>query len=79
LSNGCFKTADWIREGLLDRSWIAGVTSLEVMLAHVVAQFAVMVVQVALVLVFMILVFQVRAKDIKDRNESLFVFFVICR
>ena len=28
------------------RSWIAGVTSLEVMLAHVVAQFVVMVVQV---------------------------------
>jgi hypothetical protein len=43
----------------LDRSWIAGVTSLEVMMAHVVAQFAVMVVQVALVLIFMILVFQV--------------------
>jgi hypothetical protein len=55
------KTLTKFREGLLDRSWIAGVTSLEVMLAHVVAQFAVMVVQVALVLVFMILVFQVRA------------------
>ena len=50
------------KEGLLDRSWIAGVTSLEVMLAHVVAQFVVMVVQVALVLVFMIYVFDVPAK-----------------
>ena len=48
------------KEGLLDRSWIAGVTSLEVMLAHVVAQFVVMVVQVSFVLVFMLLVFQVR-------------------
>ena len=48
------------KEGLLDRSWIAGVTSLEVMLAHVVAQFVVMVVQVGFVLVFMLLVFQVR-------------------
>ena len=47
------------REGLLDRSWIAGVTSVEVMLAHVVAQFVVMVVQASLVLIFMILVFQV--------------------
>ena len=47
------------KEGLLDRSWIAGVTSLEVMLAHVVAQFVVMVVQVGFVLVFMLLVFQV--------------------
>ena len=48
------------KEGLLDRSWIAGVTSLEVMLAHVVAQFVVMVVQVSFVLIFMLLVFQVR-------------------
>jgi len=50
------------KEGLLDRSWIAGVTSLEVMLAHVVAQFAVMIVQVALVLIFMIYVFNVPAE-----------------
>ena len=43
----------------VSRSWISGVTSLEVMLAHVVAQFVVMVVQVTFVLVFMLLVFQV--------------------
>ena len=43
----------------ISRSWISGVTSLEVMLAHVVAQFVVMVVQVTFVLVFMLLVFQV--------------------
>ena len=36
------------KEGLLERSWVAGVTATEVMLAHVVAQFAVMVVQVSL-------------------------------
>ena len=47
------------KEGLLDRSWIAGVTTLEVMFAHVVAQFVVMVVQVGFVLIFMILVFEV--------------------
>ena len=34
------------KEGLLDRSWIAGVTATEVMLAHVISQFAVMIVQV---------------------------------
>nr|AHK05671.1 ATP-binding cassette transporter sub-family H 88708 [Tigriopus japonicus] len=50
------------KEGLLDRSWVAGVTATEVMLAHVVAQFVVMVVQVALVLVFMIYVFNVPAE-----------------
>ena len=36
------------KEGLLERSWVAGVTATEVMLAHVVAQFAVMVVQVSM-------------------------------
>eukprot|EP00090_Calanus_glacialis_P013108 TRINITY_DN21732_c0_g1_i1.p1 TRINITY_DN21732_c0_g1~~TRINITY_DN21732_c0_g1_i1.p1 ORF type:complete len:794 (-),score=171.87 TRINITY_DN21732_c0_g1_i1:630-3011(-) len=50
------------KEGLLDRSWIAGVTTLEVMFAHVVAQFVVMVVQVGFVLIFMILVFEVPAE-----------------
>ena len=50
------------KEGLLDRSWVAGVTATEVMLAHVIAQFVVMVVQVALVLVFMIYVFDVPAE-----------------
>jgi len=49
------------KEGLLERSWVAGVTATEVMLAHVVAQFAVMLVQVALVLIFMIYVFEVPA------------------
>ena len=50
------------KEGLLDRSWVAGVTATEVMLAHVVAQFAVMVVQVAAVLIFMIYVFEIPAQ-----------------
>ena len=49
------------KEGLLERSWVAGVTATEVMMAHVVAQFVVMVVQVALVLIFMIYVFEVPA------------------
>ncbi len=44
------------------RSWVAGVTATEVMLAHVITQFGVMVVQVSLVLLFMIYVFEVPAK-----------------
>ena len=51
------------KEGLLERSWVAGVTATEVMFAHVVAQCAVMIVQVALVLVFMIFVFGVPGKQ----------------
>lgn len=50
------------KEGLLDRSWVAGVTATEVMLAHVIAQFVVMTFQVALVLIFMIYVFEVPAE-----------------
>ena len=50
------------KEGLLDRSWVAGVTATEVMLAHATAQFVVMAVQAALVLIFMMYVFKVPAE-----------------
>nr|XP_027236431.1 LOW QUALITY PROTEIN: ABC transporter G family member 20-like [Penaeus vannamei] len=46
------------KEGLLDRSWVAGVQSSEVMLAHLTTQMMVMLVQIALILVFMFPVFQ---------------------
>ncbi|KAK3868440.1 hypothetical protein Pcinc_026167 [Petrolisthes cinctipes] len=46
------------KEGLLDRSWVAGVQSSEVMLAHLATQMLVMLVQIALILVFMFSVFQ---------------------
>ncbi|KAK4293915.1 hypothetical protein Pmani_033424 [Petrolisthes manimaculis] len=46
------------KEGLLDRSWVAGVQSSEVMLAHLATQMLVMLVQIALILVFMFPVFQ---------------------
>ncbi|XP_031632902.1 ABC transporter G family member 20 isoform X4 [Contarinia nasturtii] len=46
-------------EGLLDRSWVAGVTPFEILFSHVVTQFVVMCGQTALVLIFMILVFEI--------------------
>ncbi|XP_049278576.1 ABC transporter G family member 23 isoform X1 [Anopheles funestus] len=46
-------------EGLLDRSWVAGVTPTEILFSHVVTQFVVMCGQTALVLIFMIVVFGV--------------------
>ncbi|XP_055699342.1 ABC transporter G family member 23 isoform X2 [Phlebotomus papatasi] len=46
-------------EGLLDRSWVAGVTPTEILFSHVITQFVVMCGQTALVLIFMILVFGV--------------------
>lgn len=47
-------------EGLLDRSWVAGVSPGEILFSHVVTQFVVMVGQTALVLLFMIIVFGVK-------------------
>ncbi|XP_056644234.1 ABC transporter G family member 20 isoform X2 [Diorhabda sublineata] len=49
-------------EGLLDRSWVAGVTPGEILFSHVITQFVVMCGQTALVLIFMILVFQVECR-----------------
>lgn len=49
-------------EGLLDRSWVAGVSPGEILFSHVVTQFIVMCGQTALVLIFMILVFGVECK-----------------
>jgi ABC-type multidrug transport system permease subunit len=46
-------------EGLLDRSWVAGVSPGEILFSHVVTQFVVMCGQTALVLLFMIVVFDV--------------------
>ncbi|XP_026494519.2 ABC transporter G family member 23 [Vanessa tameamea] len=47
-------------EGLLDRSWVAGVSPGEILFSHVITQFVVMCGQTALVLIFMILVFGVK-------------------
>ena len=41
------------KEGLLDRSWVAGVTATEVMLAHVIAQFIVLIMQVSKIITFL--------------------------
>ncbi|XP_021913320.1 ABC transporter G family member 20 isoform X2 [Zootermopsis nevadensis] len=49
-------------EGLLDRSWVAGVTPFEILFSHVITQFVVMCGQTALVLIFMIIVFGVECK-----------------
>lgn len=47
------------KQGLLDRSLVAGVTTTEIMIAHLVNQFTVLMGQTALVFLFMILVFQI--------------------
>ncbi len=50
------------REGLLDRSWIAGVLPSEVLISHVVTQFLILLGQTAITLVFILLVFGIPCK-----------------
>ncbi|XP_036402793.1 ABC transporter G family member 23 isoform X1 [Megalops cyprinoides] len=47
------------KEGLLDRCWVAGVSSLETMLAHLFSQLFVISVQILLMLLFILLVFKI--------------------
>ncbi|XP_076142076.1 ABC transporter G family member 23 [Alosa pseudoharengus] len=47
------------KEGLLDRCWVAGVSSLETMLAHLFSQLLVISVQIILMLLFILLVFKI--------------------
>ncbi|XP_071372141.1 ABC transporter G family member 23 [Centroberyx affinis] len=47
------------KEGLLDRCWVAGVSSLETMLAHLFSQLFVISIQIILLLIFILLVFKI--------------------
>ncbi|KAJ8360065.1 hypothetical protein SKAU_G00165900 [Synaphobranchus kaupii] len=47
------------KEGLLDRCWVAGVSSLETMFAHLFSQLFVISVQIILLLLFTLLVFKI--------------------
>ncbi|XP_050435572.1 ABC transporter G family member 23-like [Adelges cooleyi] len=49
-------------EGLLDRSWVAGVTTTELLFSHVITQLLIICGQAALTLVFMLVVFRVECK-----------------
>ncbi|TWW78401.1 ABC transporter G family member 23 isoform X1 [Takifugu flavidus] len=58
------------KEGLLDRCWVAGVSSLETMLAHLFSQLLVISVQIILLLLFILLVFNMP-------NEGSLVLIII--
>ncbi|XP_071335960.1 ABC transporter G family member 23 isoform X1 [Trachinotus anak] len=58
------------KEGLLDRCWVAGVSSMETMLAHLFSQLFVISVQIVLLLLFILLVF-------KMPNEGSLVLVII--
>uniref|UniRef100_A0A1A7YWH8 ATP-binding cassette, sub-family H, member 1 n=1 Tax=Iconisemion striatum TaxID=60296 RepID=A0A1A7YWH8_9TELE len=58
------------KEGLLDRCWVAGVSSIETMLAHLFSQLFVISVQIILMLLFILLVF-------KMPNEGSLVLVIV--
>lgn len=58
-------------EGMLDRSWVAGVSPGEILFSHVITQFVVMCGQTSLVLIFMLVVFGV------TNNGDLFWVIII--
>ncbi|CAF0918390.1 unnamed protein product [Adineta steineri] len=50
------------KEGLLERSLIAGVTTIEIMFAHIIVKFFIQCIQVTLVMVFVHFIFEVEFK-----------------
>ncbi|XP_037530537.1 ABC transporter G family member 23 [Nematolebias whitei] len=57
------------KEGLLDRCWVAGVSSMETMLAHLFSQLLVISVQIVLMLLFILLVFKGRRIESEHSKE----------
>lgn len=47
------------QDGLMDRSWVAGVLPIEILFSHILTQFVVLVGQTAITLVFILLVFAI--------------------
>lgn len=47
------------KEGLLERSWIAGVTIIEIMFSHIIVKFFIQIIQVVLLIVFAHFIFEV--------------------
>ena len=47
------------KEGLIDRTWVAGVNVTEIIISQVITQFFILVVQILLMLVFVLWVFKV--------------------
>jgi ABC-type multidrug transport system permease subunit len=47
------------KEGLLERNWIGGVTTIEVMLAHIIVKFFIQFIQIIFLLIFANFIFKV--------------------
>ena len=61
------------KEGLHERGFVAGVTTLEIMLAHVTVKLMIMVVQIVFMMIITIFAFDVRYSNrIQERVDDLF-------
>ena len=47
------------KEGLLERSWITGVTTVEIMLSHMIVKFLIQIIQIILLVIFAHYIFKV--------------------
>lgn len=54
------------REGLMDRTWVAGVNVTEVIISQVITQFFILLVQIILMLIFVLWVFKVIGELIEE-------------
>ena len=61
------------KEGLFERSWIAGVTTIEMMIAHVIVKLFIQLIQIGLMMIFAYFVFHVRFRICR---YYLFPFFL---
>ena len=60
------------KEGLFERSWIAGVTTIEMMIAHVIVKLFIQLFQITLMIVFAYFVYHVRFLAFQCSSSSLY-------
>ncbi|CAF1637198.1 unnamed protein product, partial [Adineta ricciae] len=66
------------KEGLLERSWIAGVTIIEIMFSHIIVKFFIQIIQVVLLIVFAHFIFEVEFKGSLLLSMALIFLQGIC-
>ena len=59
------------KEGLMDRTWVAGVNVTEIIISQVLTQFFILLVQIILMLIFVLWVFKVWQQLSNCRAENL--------
>lgn len=66
------------KEGLMDRSWVAGVNSIEILAAHIASKLVIMTVQITLLILIANFVFNVNLKGPIIISALLLLFQGFC-